>query len=286
MVYPLKNNHIAILVNSLGGELKSLVKRENNTEYLWQGDPTWWGRSAPVLFPIVGRVKNNQVRIDGIIYHMTQHGFARDREFLMLEQSAEELLLCLQSDEATRRYLPWDFRLLIHYHLRKQCVEIRYTVENSGAETLHFSLGTHPGFNIPDGKMEACELIFEKRETAGRRLLKDGLFTGESEPVLQGSNSLKLHRQLFDSDAVILDNLQSNQVTLRTSEPGYQVVVSWQGFPYLGIWSQKGCDRFVCIEPWHGLADQAHGHEDFREKEGIIALPAGQSREFGLSIEV
>ena len=286
MNHTLKNQDIAILVNSLGAELKSLVKKSNNTEYLWQGDPEWWGRSAPVLFPIVGRVKNNIVNIDGKQYHLSQHGFARDREFVLVEKDESSLHFRLSSNEVSKRYLPWDFNLNIIYRLEDVKLHIKYIVENTGTETMYFSLGAHPGFNIPDGKMSQCMLIFEEKEKIERRLIKDGYFTGETQPMLNHENTLRLDKALFNHDALIFDGLKSKSVELTTLESEYNVKVSWEGFPYLGIWSQKNCERFVCIEPWHGLADPVTGHDDFKSKEGIIALAEGESRVFALKFEI
>ena len=263
-------------ISSIGAELKS-VKHQNGTEFMWQGQPDIWPRSAPVLFPIVGKVKNDTLKINHQPYAMGQHGFARDLSFMVQHQTANSVVFQLISSQQTREKFPFEFKLLLSYTWQDDTLICGYEVQNLDSDTMPFSIGAHPGFNIPDGEMNACELRFNRAEEPVRHLLTDGLFNHQTETLPWQNGVLKLHTSLFDKDAIVLKNTASTQVTLKHTLSNYQVMMDYTGFPYLGIWSKKDMQRFVCLEPWFGHADFIEGHTDMQKKEGIQLLPSHQN---------
>jgi len=273
--YILENDYLTATFKSEGAEISSVRSKESNQEYIWQADPAVWARHAPVLFPIVGRLKNDQYQLNGSTYSMGQHGFARDQNFSVIDQSSSEITFGLTASPETQTLYPFNFVLDIQYTLQEKQLTVAYQVTNQGQETMPFSLGAHPAFYCPtqrDQKWEEYHLLFEKPETLNRHLLHDGLRSGETEPLLANEDTLSLHRALFESDAIIFKNPTSNWVRIVRQSDGQAIVtVTFTGFPYLGIWQKVGAD-FYCIEPWCGLADTQAGQLNFTKKEGILKL--------------
>lgn len=269
------NEQLSVKVDAMGAELKSVWHEASKTEFMWQADPSIWARTSPVLFPIVGKVKHDKLKINGSEWSITQHGFARDMVFDVVKHNHNEVLFRLQSNEQTLALYPYPFELFIGYTLSQHTLTCHWKVVNRGDGVMYFSIGAHPGFVLPTGKMDDYELLFEHPETAGRVMLEGGLLREETKPLLINSNRLSLHKTLFDEDAIVFKHLQSNQIRLQHKTGSYAVEMRWQQMPYLGIWSKKGCEQFVCIEPWLGHADSVNGHEDISLKEGILKLEAG-----------
>lgn len=275
MQYTLQNEKLKTTIDSLGAELISIKSIESGLEYLWQGNKTHWGRHAPVLFPIVGKLHNNTYKTGGKSYPMSQHGFARDQDFVCTEQQAGKLAFVLQADENTRETYPFDFRLCIIYELRRNQLYITYQVENLGKETMPFSIGAHPGFNcplFPDEEREHYYLEFEKEEKLETLLLKGGLFTGKSRLLENSSKIIALNAETFAEDAIVLKDLRSDYISLKNNKNVSQIRVGIKGFPYLGIWSKSAVSPFVCIEPWFGLADFDGFNGEIKDKTGIQSL--------------
>ncbi|MCU0443188.1 MAG: aldose 1-epimerase family protein [Bacteroidia bacterium] len=273
----MKNQWLHIYIESKGAEVKSVKDQETGYEYMWQANPEVWGRTAPVLFPIVGKVKNNQLLIDGTAYPMGQHGFARDALFNTIKKTDNEHVFKLASNAHTLEVYPYHFELEIAYKLNQRTLQCIYKICNTDSKEIYFSIGAHPGFAIPDNDLNSCILLFEKPETASRMLLSQGLFDGRSKPLLNNSNTLSLNTQLFDEDAVVFHQLQSKQFTLQKKDSPFSIQMVTNGLTDLGIWSQKGSAAFVCIEPWCGFADSTDGHDDVSTKPGILRLKPGDS---------
>lgn len=272
----LENSRLKAGIHPLGAELKSVVHKDTGTEMMWQANPAVWARTSPVLFPVVGKVKDGQLLVNGQAYAMGQHGFARDMEFAIHTQTTEEAVFKLNSNTQTKAIYPYDFELYIGYRLTENSITCHWQAVNTGTQTMYFAIGAHPGFNLPTGRMQDYELEFEQPETAGRHLLQDGLIGEETTPLLNNQNRLPLHSSLFDADAIVLKNLRSNALTLKQKNGTYAIKVSWLHFPYLGIWSKKGWEAFLCIEPWCGHADGPEGHTDISQKAGINSLKPAQ----------
>ncbi len=269
---------IGASVRARGAELCSFRDAQGR-ELLWQAHAAW-PRHAPILFPIVGTLKDNTLRLDGKPYMMGRHGFAREQDFAWAERTPTSCRLVLADNAATRAQYPFAFRFEVDYAIGANGLSITYTIVNTGDVVLPASMGAHPAFNwplLPGLPKEAHSLTFSHSEPSPiRRVSPDGLLRPERLPTPIEGNVLKLHDGLFAEDAVILDRLASHSV--RYTAPGAPVVeVSWEGLPELGIWTRPGMD-LLCIEPWHGMSDPAGFDGDFTAKPGLMHIPAGQRR--------
>lgn len=276
----IQNNHLKIGINSKGAELANIQSATNKKEYLWTADPQFWGRHSCVLFPYIGKVWKDQFRIGDQVFAGKQHGIARNLPFENILLEDDKAIFQLQYDEATLKAYPYKFRLLMKYFLEKNKIRIIYEVENLDDQSIYFSLGAHPGFNLPLEKNEKrsdYSLVFEKDEWAESLNLKDGHLEGSSRDIFGGKNVIPISDDLFDQDALIFKNLESNQVHL-VNQDGVKIwTFSFEGFPYLGIWSKDESSPFICIEPWLGVADKVSADWDFREKDGVIELKKGNN---------
>jgi len=275
----LENQQIVALINSVGGELCSLKLKQDRTEYMWQADPKYWGRHAPVLFPIVGRLVDDEYKIGNQVYHLSQHGFARDMEFELIEQEGNHAEFRLLGDKKTLQNYPSRFEFIIGYTLQGTELIIQYKVKNMDNTTMYFSIGAHPGFRCPLQSGECFEdyyLEFSQNEIAYQLLLEKGLLSKRTGVVLNNNNIIPLSHDLFKDDALIFKDLKSNSVTLKNRKSSKAVTVKFDGFPYLGIWSKadEGAS-FICIEPWYGIADIVGSDKQFINKEGIFSLQTG-----------
>lgn len=272
----IKNEYLTATINPLGAELKSLKNLKTGFEYLWQADPAYWNRSAPILFPIVGEVKNGTYRVDGNEYSLSRHGFARDSVFEITKHTDDEVVLTLKSNPETVKKYPFEFEFSVSYLLQENSILTTFTIRNPSTQNIYFSVGAHPGFNLPAKQVEDYYIEFEKPETLERWLLKDNVFSGETETVVSNSNRLPLTASLFEKDAIVFKNMASKKLSLKSFSGDYTLTMDFDGFPYFGIWTKPNCHEFVCLEPWCGLADNAGSNGDFKEKEGVIELVAGQ----------
>jgi galactose mutarotase-like enzyme len=283
------NDTIAIEVAIKGAELQSIYNKQNGLQYLWSGDPAYWGKHSPVLFPIVGELKNKSYLHKGKAYELSRHGFARDMNFEVTEEDGSSITLSLESSEQTLQVYPFPFKLSITYLLRGNILEIQFLVLNTGEEKMFFSLGGHPAFKIPlvDGTaFEDYQLVFEEKESVGRwPITPEGLLETNPVPLLQNQDVLPLKKELFTSDAIVLKGLRSKSVSIKSAKTTHGVKVDFDNFPYLGIWETKGGD-FVCIEPWCGIADSVDATGNIAEKEGINSLNSGEKFAVGYRVEL
>ncbi|MGZ5243506.1 MAG: aldose 1-epimerase family protein [Bacteroidia bacterium] len=288
MTESIENDFLKVEISRLGAELKSVYNKQKSQEYLWQGDANWWPRSAPVLFPIVGKLNNNSYKVDSQTYSLPQHGFARDMEFEMLEKSADSIVFSLRSTEETLAKYPYSFSLKITYRLKGNRLFTQYTIENNGSGEMYFSIGAHPGFVCPMYENETLEdyyIELEHEETLERHLLDNGLFNGESEIIMTDTKILSLHPVLFEKDAVVFKNMRSTYMFLKSKKSDYYLKFSFAGFPYFGIWQKPGAP-FICLEPWCGIADNKGLDGSFSEKEGIVKLGENEVFEREFYVEV
>jgi galactose mutarotase-like enzyme len=275
MNYTLKNDFIHIIIDTVGAELCS-IKTANGREYLWQGDPAVWGRRAPVLFPIVGKLKNNTYFYNETEYNLPQHGFARDLDFKLEEQAADKLVFSLTENENTLKVYPFQFKLLISYQLIGSSVSVGYEVQNtSNLGTLLFSIGGHPAFNILEEEgvnLYDYHLEFEKEEYLHNHPLKGGLIKKQpsASPLMVGTK-LPLNKQLYANDALVFSGLKSKWVALVCEKLNYRVQMSISEFPWFGTWGKDDVP-FVCLEPWCGHADFEDHDLNFQIKDEIVQL--------------
>ncbi|MDQ2103142.1 aldose 1-epimerase family protein [Azospirillum isscasi] len=283
--HTLRNGRLGAAIKADGAELCSLTL--DGRELLWQAGPEW-PRHAPVLFPVVGRLKDDTLRHRGRTFRVTQHGFARDRRFTWEERTPTLCRLSLCDDDATRAQYPFAFRLELIFDLDAEGLTIRHRIANPGSEALPASLGVHPAFLWPlqDGiAKDAHELLFETDEPAPIRRVDGGLLAPQPEPTPIEGRRLPLNEGLFARDAVILDRPASRSV--RYGAPGApSLTISWEGFRELGIWSKPSGAPFLCIEPWHGHASPAGFDGEFTDKPGLLHLAPGAMRELSYRIAV
>ena len=270
----------------LGAELQ-VLKSASGRDYLWDGDPAFWRGRSPLLFPIVGKVPNDEILVDGKRYPMRQHGIARTLPFALVEAGESECLYRLASSIETRAAYPFDFTLDMRYALAANRLTVTATVTNKGAAPMPMSFGYHPAFRwpLPGGGARAEHvLVFDAPEPAPIRRLSGGALGPDLWPTPVEGKVLRLADELFTQDAVIFDQPVSRAVTL-TSPGGPSVRVDYPQMPHLGIWSKPGAG-FVCIEPWHGYAAPLGFAGELSEKEGGINLAGGGSAEFVMAITV
>jgi galactose mutarotase-like enzyme len=278
--FQLENEKIAIAVDSHGGELKSLIKKDTGTEYMWCGDAKFWGRSAPVLFPFVGSVSNGQFRTKGQTYTMGQHGFARDMEFEMESQTGDEIWFTLRSNEETLAKYPYAFVLKLGYRLREDGVDVFWQVENPSDEELLFSIGGHPAFNCPiqEGvKQTDCFLRFDTERPLVSTQIDGGLASAQQDIYeLQEGGFLPVTEHLFDRDALVIEDQKITSVSLcGTDKKPYLTVL--MDAPLFGVWSPTGKHApFICIEPWYGRCDAVGFSGELSDRKWGNRLAPGQ----------
>jgi len=276
--FTISNGRVTATIKSDGAELCSL-KDAHGHEVLWQAGEEW-PRHAPLLFPIVGKLKNDVLRHRGQVYAMTQHGFARDQRFSWTGQGSASCSLSLADNDASRAKYPFAFRLDVTYVIEGDELVIGYAVTNTGDEMLPASIGAHPAFHWPlkDGAdKRAHTIIFSDAEPAPIRRLKDGLLLKEPEPSPVQGGALALSESLFVKDAMIFDQLAST--SLSYSAPGGPTITfAWEGFRELGIWSKPSGAAFLCIEPWYGYASPVGFDGEFADKPGVMHIAVGETR--------
>lgn len=276
--YVLEKDGLSIGINSCGAELKSLVKTDTKTEYLWHGDPKFWGRTSPILFPFVGGLKHREYRTKGKTYTMTQHGFARDMEFALLSRTEDEIWFQLESNEDTLEKYPFAFLLKVGYRIGNGQVEVMWQVENPGKEALPFSIGGHPAFNCPleeGGAQTECSVDFgDVDEVVSTRISENGLATECMDVYGLNDGKLALTENLFDHDALVIENHQTQEVSLCGKDGAAYVTVTMDA-PLFGVWSPAGKNApFVCIEPWYGRCDDESFEGTLEERKwGNIIQP-------------
>ncbi len=243
----------------------------------------------PVLFPIIGGLKDGAYTFDGKQYRLPSHGFARVSEFSVTRAGSDSAELTLSSTPKSLENYPFDFSLKVTFTLERAGVAIRYDVTNTGSERMFFSIGSHPAFVVPfaGGVLENYYVLFEREESVERWFLKDGLvMAGKTEEVLENSRVIGLSRSTFDDGVLIFKHPASRELTIAHSRTTHKVRVVTDGVPYLGIWSKPGGAPFLCIEPWHGIPDMSDATGNLVEKEGIIGLDPRAVFTTGYRVEI
>ncbi len=272
-VYTLSNGLLSISINSFGAELCSV--KSNDIEYIWQADPEIWARHAPNLFPIVGKLNSGIYNYQTSVYELPQHGFARDHDFICIEESEDTLIFEFTATDQTLINFPFHFSLQVSYALKNNKLITGYSVFNPDNADLYFSLGAHPAFNCPLQLNESFtdyELQFNTRQSLTIHKLKEGLILEETESVELTDHKLTLTTALFEKDALVLKSNQIEGVKLVSKKTGHGVELICKNWPYFGIWTKPGTSTFLCLEPWYGIADTVNSSGRLEDKEGIIRL--------------
>ncbi|MCP2025641.1 galactose mutarotase-like enzyme [Flavobacterium sp. HSC-32F16] len=278
----ISNSILKASIKNTGAELFSL-KDNQDKEYIWEGNPDFWGKHSPILFPIVGTLKNNTYTIDQKEYQLPRHGFARDMEFTLIEKTGNSAVFSLESNTETLKKYPFEFELQLIYTLEKTSLNIEYVVINKGETKMPFSIGAHPAIALPEN-FESYSFKFEKEESLKYNLLENDLISNKTETLKTTENAVPLNYKLFENDALVFKTLESNSLTILENNKPY-IQVDFEDFPSLGIWT-KDQAPFICIEPWFGYSDTADNSGDLFEKEGILVLEADQSFHSQFSIKI
>ena len=279
-MHTLQNDVLKITVAERGAELKSITALADGTEYLFDSDPTWWKYSSPVLFPIVGKVKDGKYRAEGKDFELGQHGFARTSNFWLVDATENILTFALESNAATLKVYPYKFRLEISFELIGNEIKVGWKVTNVDDKDIYFSIGAHPAICCPIAyreNFEDCYLKFNKPEKSARLLLTTNGLSHERIPTLDGTE-LNLTYDLFKGDALIFDDLKSDEVSVCSRKSSKSLTIRAKNFPYWGFWTPaQGGAPFICIEPWHGHADYKDFAGELKDKEGIIKLATNET---------
>ena len=288
MNYEIKNEYIKAKIKSFGAELNSLQKIDDSLEYIWQGDKEFWARHSPILFPIVGRLKNDSYFYKNQKYNMSQHGFARDKEFEIVEKKDDFIEFKLSSDEKTLKIYPFSFELYLSYKLERNSLIVSYKVINKSDEKMLFSIGAHPAFNWSlekDLKKEDYFLEFEINNSKRYFLNELGLVFDSIDLKFE-DKKLFLNEELFKNDALVFNDLNIKNLTFKNIRNENFIKLNFENFAYLGIWSKPSGSPFLCIEPWFGVADEIGTNQKFEEKTGILKLKKDGIFEASYSIEI
>lgn len=267
MIITLSNTKISASINTIGAELSRLEK--NNKNYIWTIDEAFWNKTSPILFPIVGRLKNDSYTFKNKSYALPRHGFARNFDFKIESQTENSVIFSLESNAETLQQFPFEFELKMEYRLTENGLEIAYLVSNKSNEVMPFSIGAHPAFAI-DNAFDNYSLVFNQSEKMISHQLENEQFDGSFREIEAKNGKINLDYSLFEKDALVFKELKSNEITLQYNNE-FVLKMSFEGFPYLGIWTKPNAP-FLCIEPWCGLADNMNHNGNIEEKEGINFL--------------
>lgn len=288
----IENQRLKVTINLKGAELSSIFDKEKNREVLWQADPSFWGRHAPILFPNVGKQFENKYKLADNVYTTKQHGFARDSIFECVSHNESEAIFELNSSMETKKIYPFDFTLRITYKLNNNDLKVSWNVENKGTNKMFFTIGGHPAFNVPildsgDSRSD-YSVMFEGKSELKYILLDPNLGTAMADNIhtlkLENS-SVRITDDLFDNDALVFDDTQIESAIIVDKNGNKYVGIECKDFPNFGLWS-AGKTPFVCLEPWVGRCDDNGFNLDLSQKPGINALYANEifNKEYMINI--
>jgi len=290
----IKHDQLTATINPLGAELSSLQSRAE--EYLWQGDPTIWSGRAPILFPIVGTLINDEMSYRGKTYRMPRHGFVRSAWFTCIDQTESKLSMRFQSDVQSLQQYPWNFELTVHFSLNTDTLSITYEVLNRDTDSMIFTIGSHPAFTLPTTEsttelmlnnlsINDFDIEFDQQETLQQILLDDaGLLETDSSAFELQDDAIRLSETIFQQDALIFKNIASRKIALRCKQKP-RLIVDTGGAPHLGIWAKPGA-RYVCIEPWFGTSDYSNSDGTFENKPDMLMLLPNETFSHTMSVTI
>lgn len=281
MKFQIKNEFIAASFDSLGAELISL--KSNDKEFIWEGNPAFWDKQSPVLFPTIGSLKDDTYFVQGNEYHLPRHGFAREKQFQVIQQSNDKIIFSLKEDQESLKVYPFNFELIIEYRLVEKTLEVNYKVVNTSQSKMFFSIGGHPGLALSDA-FENYSLVFDSDEALNYSLLENHLLSDEKQVLETRENHLPLSYSLFEKDALVFTDHKIRSVLIQENGKDF-VKVNFENFPDLGIWTKVNAP-FICIEPWFGHADEVKTNQNLEEKAGIIALESHENFKSKYTIEI
>ena len=277
----ISNQTLTATINSKGAELNSLKKE--NRDYIWEGNPEFWGKHSPILFPIVGTLKGNSYEYKGEKFELSRHGFARDQEFKVVESSENKAVFLLSSSEETLKVYPFEFELQVIYTLEENQLQIQYKVKNNGSSSMPFSIGGHPAFALP-GNFEDYSLRFEKQETLQSFTLENDLVSDKTNTFELKEKQFPLNYASFENDALIFKTMKSKSIEILENQKPL-LRFKFNDFPNFGIWTKVNAP-FICLEPWLGYSDTFKANGNLFDKEGSIALEENATFDAHFDIEI
>ena len=281
MEYTIENEYLKLTVTTWGAQVKSVIRKCDNVEHIWQADKSVWGYHAPILFPHTGRVVDGVIEVGGKRYESGQHGFARGMEHTLVDQTADTIVMELCADEETLARFPFDFRLVSTFTLENDTVHHTLTVENLDEKKMPFGIGYHPGFALPFDDAHTAtdyEIRFSDMESPiCINNLPYGLVHGDLYHLPANIQSLPIDEKLFENDSHCMVNLNSSAIGVYEKDTGRGVVCDIRDFPYTLLWSKPGMPKFVCIEPWHSLPSPENGSIKWEEKPAAAILNSGEA---------
>lgn len=277
----ISNQTLTATINSKGAELNSLKKE--NRDYVWEGNPEFWGKHSPILFPIVGTLKGNSYEYKGEKFELSRHGFARDQEFKVVESSENKAVFLLSSSEETLKVYPFEFELQVIYTLEENQLQIQYKVKNNGSSSMPFSIGGHPAFALP-GNFEDYSLRFEKQETLQSFTLENDLVSDKTNTFELKEKQFPLNYASFENDALIFKTMKSKSIEILENQKPL-LRFKFDDFPNFGIWTKVNAP-FICLEPWLGYSDTFKANGNLFDKEGSIALEENATFDAHFDIEI
>ena len=284
----IQNDKLRVTFNNLGAELVSLINIETGKEIMWSGNPDFWSGISPVLFPIIGALKNEQYIFENQTYELPRHGFARRRIFAVKESSENEVVFELTSDEESLKIYPFQFSLEIKYTLAANKLTVDYLVKNLSQKQMYFSLGAHPGFAIDTENglnYNDYEIAFSNDVELQIHPLADNLISNQTQTIDLENKVLPLSYELFSKDALVMTNMRSKELILRNNKNHHKLIFTFSNFPNFGVWAAKNAD-FVCLEPWQGIADLENHNQQLTEKFGILRLEKGGDWTANWAVEI
>ena len=280
MAVKLENEFLCVEIAEMGAEVTRIYDKTEDNEILWEGNPVYWKRHSPVLFPNVGKTYKNRVLINGTQYPTSQHGFARDNVFTCIEAANEKASFMFRSSEETKEVYPFDFELHINYKLNKKELTVEWQVKNCGDETMYFTIGGHPAFRFAKPEETKADYVLK---VPGKEKLEYVLIdiscgcanVDEVHALQLSEETYPLSDELFAKDALVVDNGQIEEAWLCHKDGTPYVGVRSEGFPNYGIWSVEGAP-FVCLEPWMGRCDNVGFNAELSEKPNVNKVEAGE----------
>lgn len=276
----IENEKLKVSINPLGAELSNAVLKENGREYIWKGDPTVWSGHAPILFPICGRLAKDTFFVDGERFSLPKHGFARRREFDLLEIEENRASFVLRSDAKTKMSYPFDFEFAVSFSLDESKLKTVYSTVNTGNKKMYFSVGAHPAFSVGLGGRVVFP-IKDKIETL--TVSSDGLING-TKTYAESGDGITLTESVFENDALIIPSPKFESADVCDENGKKLVTMRFGKVPYLLFWAKPGAP-YVCVEPWFGIPDDVGEPHELKDKKATIALGAGERFDFETEIE-
>ena len=287
----LKNKYLQVELDPKGAEIAKMIGNEDHINYMWKQDPSLWGHSAPILFPIVGALKNGKTVIEGQTYEMNQHGFSRNSNYEVEEHDDTHVVFHLHENEETKKMYPYNFDLYVTYTLEENMLKADLKVINERDDHIMFQIGGHPAFACPFMEGESANdyyVEFSENETVSSKVIYParGGMSHEMKPLFENERRFFVRQALFQSDAIVVPHFKSESVALKSINHNKSLIFHMEGFDHLGLWTSKHVGGLLAIEPWVGHTDYVDFEGEFKDKESIVNLNKGETFHCQFKIEI